>query len=97
MSRDPVGTDAWIVDGLLHRVGGPALSVPAHGIEKWYQRGLLHRLDGPAYLSVTGVAQFWREGDEITDQVLPWITENGLPHPSQWTTSHRVMYRLMWG
>ena len=46
--ESPEGHKKWYIDGLLHRLDGPA-SVNSLG-EDWYQNGLLHRKDGPAVI-----------------------------------------------
>ena len=42
----------WYLNGLLHRIDGPAVEWVSGTIE-WYQHGARHRLDGPAYISNT--------------------------------------------
>lgn len=49
------------MDGLLHRVGGPAVET-SDGLQEWYLNGIRHRDDGPAYISKTGVQKWFREG-----------------------------------
>jgi hypothetical protein len=42
----PEGGNAWYLNGMLHRVAGPALETSI--VKQWFQYGKLHRADGPA-------------------------------------------------
>ena len=54
---DSWGIKRWKCDGLLHRVGGPAM-VFDYGSKEWWQHGKLHRLDGPAIHNADGT-RYW--------------------------------------
>ena len=43
---DQTGGQAWFVNGIRHRVDGPAYITL--GEQVWYNTGKLHRTDGPA-------------------------------------------------
>jgi hypothetical protein len=51
----------WRVNGLYHRVGGPAI-IRANGDQSWYQHGYLHREGGPARIEPNG-DQSWYQMD----------------------------------
>lgn len=38
----------WLLHGIPHRIGGPAVICKDTGEQKWYRHGRLHRLMGPA-------------------------------------------------
>ena len=44
---DGDGDKRWYLNGLLHRINGPALEY-ATGNKEWYLNGKIHREDGPA-------------------------------------------------
>jgi hypothetical protein len=44
---DREGTKNYYLNGLFHRLDGPAIE-SVHGYKSWFQHGNLHRLDGPA-------------------------------------------------
>ena len=52
------GYKLWWVDGMLHRLDGPAMIGP-DGIMIWCQYGKKHRLDGPAVEYPNGDKQWW--------------------------------------
>jgi len=53
---DPSGVKSWYLNGLLHRVDGPARVWPG-GTKVWYLHGKEHREDGPA--------EEWPDGQEL--------------------------------
>jgi hypothetical protein len=59
----PMGYKAWYVDGLRHRVGGPAIDFD--GFTAWYENGKAHRVDGPAKEFSDGSKQWWENGVRI--------------------------------
>ena len=59
---DKSGNKFWRVNGLLHRLDGPALEW-SNGYKEWHVNGLYHRLDGPAIESQNG-NKFWYVNDE---------------------------------
>ena len=62
----PQGAEYWYVDGVQHRIGGPAISIPNMNIEAWIVHGKLHRLDGPAY-TFGGKIEWYIGGAKYTD------------------------------
>ena len=63
--KTPDETYRWMIDGLLHRVSGPAVTWH-DGIQEYWEKGRRHRLDGPAYVYPTGQKEYWIEGRELT-------------------------------
>lgn len=49
---------AWYTNGMLSRVGGPAI-LREDGSEEWYCDGLLHRVDGPAIKDTRSGYRAW--------------------------------------
>jgi len=76
----PDGLERWEQEGLLHRVGAPAVYGLPNGRKEWYREGMLHRTDGPAIESDAGHA-FYLSGVEHTpeayaramDGIIAWI------------------------
>jgi len=58
------GTKAWYLNGVFHRVDGPAIEY-AYGTKIWYQNNLLHREDGPAIVYASGDKSWWINGEQI--------------------------------
>ena len=58
----PAGTcDAWLHQGLFHKVDGPAV-VWASGTQEWWFKGKRHRADGPAVEYESGTQEWWFKG-----------------------------------
>ena len=55
------GSKAWYVNGLPHRLDGPAIE-RANGYKEWWVDGKRHRLDGPAVEYANGRIEFWEYG-----------------------------------
>jgi len=55
------GTKEWRLNGLLHRLDGPAKE-RADGSKFWWQKGKLHRTDGPAMEYANGSKEWWQKG-----------------------------------
>jgi len=56
------GTKYWYdVDGLRHRLDGPAMEY-ADGSKCWYYKDKLHRLDGPAVEHPSGTKRWYVDG-----------------------------------
>lgn len=50
------------LDGLLHRVGGPAYV--SSNVEEWFYEGKLHRVDGPASINkINGKMEYYMNGE----------------------------------
>lgn len=76
----------WYKDGLIHRIGGPAVYSKCHKcgenyVSCWLVDGLFHRDDGPAVEHSTGHKEWWlngvkqkeelEEGEEKDKCILP--------------------------
>lgn len=53
----------WYLNGLLHRLDGPAVEYPA-GSKEWCLNGLLHREDGPAIERTDGYKAWYYNGQQ---------------------------------
>lgn len=60
----------WYKEGVLHRVGGPALQHKS--TFHWYYEGQLHNYDGPAVVDPCGPAQYWIHGVRYTQKQYHW-------------------------
>lgn len=58
---DYLGTTYRYVEGLKHRLDGPAVVLPG-GSEHWYRYGKLHRTDGPAITFRDGFFRYYVNG-----------------------------------
>lgn len=76
---DDQGVQEWWVNGVRHRVGGPA-RILLDGSESWYEHDRLHRLDGPAITRANG-DQIWMVDGKLHRLDGPAICERGL---TQW-------------
>jgi len=56
-----LGLCEWRVNGILHRVNGPA-RLGYNGYAEWWLNGLRHRVDGPAVVACNGHNQRWIDG-----------------------------------
>ncbi|NGM24395.1 hypothetical protein G3576_30740 [Roseomonas stagni] len=68
--------------------------VKSGGDRLWFEDYRMHRLDGPALVYANGKCRWYVRGVDITDDVLMWVHENGLPPPSKWTDKERVFFAL---
>ena len=57
----PDGTKEWWLNGILHRVDGPAWE-DTDGSKQWYRNGKLHRVDGPAIEDADGTKAWFVDG-----------------------------------
>ena len=58
----------WRLNGVLHRVDGPAIERPFKNTKEWYQNGELHRVDGPAMEYIDddcGFTKVWFQNDKL--------------------------------
>lgn len=55
------GTVIWKKNGLIHRVGEPAI-IRSNGELLWFEDGRPHRLDGPAEISPNGSETWYING-----------------------------------
>ena len=70
---DNAGTIRYHLNGVRHRIGGPAV-IWADGTEFWYYHGGQHREDGPAVIWTDGTKEYWLDGKFISKRP-PNITE----------------------
>lgn len=63
---DPDGTIKWSLNGLYHRVDGPAIEHPS-GTKLWFLHGFKHRVDGPAMQWHSGRSEWWLNGYRLGD------------------------------
>ena len=63
------GTKRWYQNGLLHRVGDPAIEYLS-GSKMWFHEGGRHRLDGPAVVYSDGRIEYWVEGNKAKSKNL---------------------------
>lgn len=61
--EDPNGTIRWTMNGMDHRLDGPAIISRSGQI--WCQVGELHREDGPAVIWYDGECEWHVQGDPI--------------------------------
>lgn len=55
------GDRQWRLDGVLHRVDGPAVET-AGGDKEWWVEGVRHRVDGPAVVRSNGDREWFLDG-----------------------------------
>jgi hypothetical protein len=65
--EDADGKKCWYLNGLLHRVDGPAVEY-ADGTKCWYLNGKRHRTDGPAIEYADGPKYWYLNGKELTKE-----------------------------
>ena len=56
-----IKTKDWYLNGLLHRINGPAVEW-VNGDKAWYIHGKLHRIDGPAIERANGKKEWFLNG-----------------------------------
>ena len=67
MAKNPIctidseGTESWTLDGMMHRVDGPAFIRPDLGYVQWNKNGVIHRNDGPA-VTYPGGERWYKHG-----------------------------------
>ena len=94
----------WYINGLYHRVDGPAyISYYESGEvaqEYWYLNGISHRVDGPAYRlyyesGKIEEEEWYLNGKESNHK--EWLIANNLYKPyTIWTDEEKVLWRLSW-
>jgi hypothetical protein len=55
------GSKRWLVNGMYHRLDGPAIERP-DGEKMWVFLGMVHRLDGAAVEKADGGKEWWVSG-----------------------------------
>lgn len=88
------GTIDYKVEGVFHRLDGPARTW-ADGSEEWWVNDQLHRLDGPAILRTNGAEEWWINGKEMSATVKQFFVECSInPNWKEWTDEEKVLFRL---
>lgn len=71
---DKKGVERWWKDGVLHRVGKPAIYNPNSKSEWWYENGVPHRIGGAAVVRKTSTKygwniekEYWLDGKKYTN------------------------------
>lgn len=64
--NDDLGEKRFLVNGKLHRIGGPACIRSYR--QEWYINDKLHNLDGPAILESNGNFVWYKNGKKHRDQ-----------------------------
>jgi len=65
MVLDCYGSKRWLLNGKLHREGGPAVEQP-NGQNFWFLNGKLHREDGPAVERSGGTKHWYLNGEKVS-------------------------------
>jgi len=65
--ESPNGSKRWYLNGLRHRVDGPAV-VYLDGFKSWWLCGQPHRADGPAIEWIDGSKSWYLNGRELTEE-----------------------------
>lgn len=61
MTVDKYETKIWKLNGLYHRVDGPAIEY-ADGTKMWYQSDIIHRVGAPAIEWANGTKMWFQNG-----------------------------------
>lgn len=87
--------EQWIIDGVLDRKKGPAvtrkMTEPDLETQIWYKKGKRHRDDGPALIKKENgkikEEQFWLNGDQVesldSGKEIDWFTDGDEPTMQQ--------------
>ena len=65
------GKTVWYIHGMIHRTNGPAVEFKHDGggiQQEWWIKGKLHREDGPAVIKKNGKKEYWKHGEEYTEE-----------------------------
>ncbi len=67
------GTTEYYLNGLLHRLDGPAIEY-SNGAKEWYLNGKRHRVDGPAIELSNGLKKWCINGIYLEEKEFYIIT-----------------------
>jgi hypothetical protein len=70
------GTEEWRLNGVLHRLDGPAVILD-DDTEIWYYKGEVHRENGPAYIDPIGYKAWYINGKRHRTDGPAIIYNNG--------------------
>jgi hypothetical protein len=65
---DRFGNIHYRLNGLLHRIGGPAIIYP-DGRQIWCKNGKRHRIDGPAVIFINGRKDWYENNKLIKNEI----------------------------
>ena len=94
---DKLRTQRWYnneLHGVLHRDNDLPAVITENGTHYWYINGKRHRLYKPAVINADGIHYWYINGNDITEEVDDFIKEHDLPHWSEWTEVHRILFRM---
>jgi len=91
------GTLAWFLDGMRHRVDGPAIIlVYKNKVSNfWFYKGMRHRVDGPAFEYYDGSHEWFINDVDLTSEIKTWLLENNIAYP--FSKENEILFRLRWG
>ena len=89
------GTKVWGVNGIRHRIDGPAVMNPKYGFYVWWVNDQIHRDDGPAVIDPSHQEVMWYlYGQEILG-VNEWLKENDID-PLNMSEEDIMAFKLRW-
>lgn len=97
--KDPIcknnnGVKIWSIDGVRHRIDGPALEWP-NGLKAYYSEGLCHRLDGPAIINEHAIMSWFYKGYQLPgDAINSWIIQNEITIP--FNLENQIKFNFKW-
>ena len=77
MKTNWLGDKEWFLNGLRHRIDGPAI-LRRDGSTAWYRHGKFHRLDGPAVEHSNGIKEWWVKGQRHRDGAPAFVGVRGV-------------------
>jgi len=86
-----IGFIGRYINGVKHRIGGPAIKY-LNGTKEWCINGKLHRLDGPAVIKKYGHKEYWINGKKLNKkEVETWIKNNNI---NLRTKQHQTLFMV---
>ena len=90
----PDSSQEWYINGKRHRDNDLPAVIHPDGIQIWHINGKCHRLYKPAMIFQDGSQYWYINGIDITNEVIEFIKEHDLPHWSEWTEVHQILFRI---
>ncbi len=81
-------------NGKIHRNNDKPAVIFSNKTKKWYINGQRHRLYAPAIITSDKKEYWFIDDKNITEEVLKFIEEYGLPHWSKWTNNDKILFRM---
>ena len=83
------GTREWWLNGLRHRVDGPAREGD-DGARSWWLNGKQHRVDGPAWEWADGTREWWLNDEKLefgdyVNRIFPLDSQEKIMFILQWS------------